>query len=85
MRRCGSRRQVGNRVIEVYPSMGVADAHKAAEDMHQQVRMSERPAPPAVRPFPGAQPLAGIELNGWLIATTIGQATLPAVGGAEPG
>ena len=74
----------GNRVIGVYPDMGVADAHKAAEDMHQQVRMSERPAPSAAGPFPGARPLAGIGLKGWSIATNIGQATLPAVGGAEP-
>ncbi|WP_368648783.1 integrase arm-type DNA-binding domain-containing protein [Castellaniella ginsengisoli] len=33
----------GNRVIGVYPDMGVADAHKAAEDLHRQVRMGERP------------------------------------------
>lgn len=33
----------GNRVIGIYPDMGVADAHKATEALHQQVRMGDRP------------------------------------------
>ncbi|MFA5663662.1 Arm DNA-binding domain-containing protein [Castellaniella sp.] len=33
----------GNRVIGIYPDMGVADAHKATEALRQQVRMGDRP------------------------------------------
>lgn len=31
------------KIIGMYPDMGVADAHKAAADLHQQVRMGEAP------------------------------------------
>lgn len=33
----------GNRVIGVYPDMGIADAHKAADELRQRVRMGEPP------------------------------------------
>lgn len=29
----------GKRIVGIYPDMGVTDAHKAAEDLHQHVRM----------------------------------------------
>jgi len=33
----------GNRIIGVYPDTGIADAHKAADDLRQQIRMGETP------------------------------------------
>src|SRR5690554_529147 len=33
----------GNRVIGIYPDMGIADAHKAADELRQRVRMGEPP------------------------------------------
>ncbi|MEB2399939.1 tyrosine-type recombinase/integrase [Parapusillimonas sp. JC17] len=33
----------GNRIIGIYPDMGIADAHKAADGLRQRVRMGEPP------------------------------------------
>ncbi len=33
----------GNRIIGVYPDTGIADAHKSADDLRQQIRMGETP------------------------------------------
>ncbi|MDX3893449.1 tyrosine-type recombinase/integrase [Pusillimonas sp.] len=33
----------GNRIIGTYPDMGIADAHKAADELRQRVRMGESP------------------------------------------
>lgn len=33
----------GNRIIGIYPDMGIADAHKASEELRQRVRMGDRP------------------------------------------
>lgn len=33
----------GKKIVGVYPEMSIADAHKAAEELHQQVRLGERP------------------------------------------
>lgn len=33
----------GKKIVGVYPEMSIADAHKAAEELHQQVRMGAQP------------------------------------------
>jgi integrase len=33
----------GKKIVGVYPEMSIADAHKAAEELHQQVRMGGKP------------------------------------------
>lgn len=33
----------GKKIVGVYPEMSIADAHKVAEELHQHVRLGERP------------------------------------------